>query len=239
MNIRLRFQLQQDTLPSREDHLGDLWKVAKLLEPFGFPIGDWYPPAATRKRSLANPAFDHHGPTSTALDMLRVQDEKNKTTDLEFRRTGVWNGKEKGRRCVFSTVLSSDAGNPTCLLDLEFEAVEALDDACNVQQFVLGLLDIWPAAFYIRVGPLMYYTTHKVFSDRPGVGWMLYLNEVITAAQVPEAAAVVPVMRGDKPNGSIIVSVGDKVFSVHEAEHVKTANAIEVRLADQDLLPRY
>jgi hypothetical protein len=239
MNIRLRFQLRQDTLPSREDHLGDLWKVDKLLEASGFPVDEWYPPAATRKRSLATPAFDYHGPTSAALEMLRIQDEKNKTSDFEFRRTGVWNGKEKGRRCVFSTVLSWDAGNPTCLLDLEFEEVEALDDARNVQQFVLGLLDIWPAAFYVRVGPLSYYTIHKVFSDRPGVGWMLYLNEAITAAQVPEAAAVVPVMSGDKPKGTIIVSVDDNVFSVHEAEHVKTANAIEVRLADQDLLPRY
>jgi hypothetical protein len=239
MQIFLKFHLQQATPPSREEHLGDLWKVAKLLEPFGFPIGDWYPPAATRKKALANPAFDYHGPTSAALEMLRVQDEKNKTSDFEFRRTGVWNGTEKGRRCVFSTVLSWDAGNPTCLLDLEFEEVEALGDAGNMQQLLRGLLNIWPAAFYISVGPLMYYTTHQVFPDRPGVGWMLYLNEAITAAQVPEAAAVVPVMCGDKPKGTIIVSVDDNVFSVHEAEHVKTANAIEVRLADQDLLPRY
>ena len=68
---------------------------------------------------------------------------------------------------------------------------------------------------------------------------MLYLDQAITAAQVPEAAAVVPVMSADKPMGSIIVSIDDKVFSVHDPEHVKIANAIEVRLADQDLLPRY
>jgi hypothetical protein len=239
MQIFLKFHLQQATLPSRQEHLGDLWKVGKLLESFGFPIEDWYPPAATRKKSLASPAFDHHGPTSAALEMLRVRDEKSKTTDFEFRRTGVWSGKEKGRRGAFSTVVSSDVGNPTCLLNLQLNEVEALEDASNMQRFMFGLLDIWPAAFYINVGPLMYYTTHQVFPDRPGVGWMLYLNEVITAAQVPEAAAVVPVMSGDKPKGTIIVSVDDNVFSVHEAEHVKTANAIEVRLADQDLLPRY
>ena len=239
MNIVLKFHLQQDALPFREEHLAELWRVAKLLEPFGFPIQDWYPPAATRKKSLANPAFDNHGPTSAALEMLRIRDEKDKTTDFEFRRTGVWNGKEKGRRCVFSTVLSADALLPNCLLDLQLNEVEALDDASNMQQFMLGLLAIWPAAFYISVGPLMYYTTHQVFSDRPGAGWMLYVNQSITAAQVPEAAAVVPVMNGDKPKGSIIVSVDDKVFSVHDPEHVKIANAIEVRLADQDLLPRY
>ena len=239
MYIVLKFHLQQDTLPSREEHLGDLWKVAKLLEPFGFPIEDWYPPAATRKKSLANPAFDHHGPTSAALEMLRIRDEKDKTTDFEFRRTGVWNGKEKGQRCMFSTVVSSDVGNPTCLLYLDLREVEALDHASSMQQFLLGLLDIWPAAFYIRVGPFMYYTTHKVFSDRLGAGWMLYVNRAITAAQVPEAAAVTPVMSGDKPKGSIIVSVDDEVFSVHDPGHVRIANAIEVRLADQDLLPGF
>lgn len=239
MNIRLKFQLRQDTLPSREDHLRDLWKVAKLLEPFGFPLEDWYPPAATRKESLANAAFDGHGPTPAALEIVRARDEKNKTTDFEFRRTGVWNGKQKGRRCVFSTVLSADTGNPTCLLDLEFDEVEALDGASDMQRFIFGLLDIWPAAFYVRVGPLMYYTTHQVFSDRPGAGWMLYINQAITAAQVPEAAAVVPVMSGDKQKGSIVVSVDDKVFSARDPQHVEIANAIEVRLADQDLLPRY
>jgi len=239
MHIVLKFYLQQDTLPSREEHVGELWKVAKLFEPFGFPIEDWYPPAPTRKKSLANPAFSRNGPTAPALEMLRIRDEKDKTTDFHFRRTGVWNGKEDGRGVVFSILLSSDVDNRTCLLDLQIDEVVELGDAGNMQQFMLGLLDIWPAAFYIRVGPLMYYTTHQVFSDRPGVGWMLYLNEAITAAQVPEAAAVIPVMSGDKTKGSIIVSVDDKVFSVHEAVHVKTANAIEVRLADQDLLPRY
>ena len=239
MYIALKFQLEQDTLPSREEHLEYLWKVAKLLEPFGFPIEDWYPPARTRKKSLANPAFDDHGPTSAALEMLRARDEKDKTTDFHFRRTGVWDGKEKGRGAVFSILLSSDADNPRCLLDFHINEVEELDDASNMQRFMLALLDIWPAAFYIQVGPLKYYTVHQVFPDRPGAGWMLYLNQGITAAEVPEAAAIVPVSKGNEQRGTIIVSVDDNVFSVNDPAHVKTAKAIEVRLADQDLLPRY
>jgi hypothetical protein len=140
---------------------------------------------------------------------------------------------------VFSILLSSDVDNPRCLLSLRIDEVEELDDASNMQRFVLALLDIWPAAYYVRVGPLKYYTVHQVFPDRPGAGWMLYLNQGITAAEVPEAAAIVPVSKGNQQRGTIIVSIGDNVFSVNDPAHVKTAKAIEVRLADQDLLPRY
>ncbi|WP_245982992.1 Imm52 family immunity protein [Trinickia fusca] len=209
--------------------------MAKLLESIGFPIDNWYPPARTPKKSLENPAFNHTGPTPVALEMLRARDEKDGTTN--YRVTGVWSGKTKGRRGAFSTSLSSDVCNPTCVFDLQFEDVEALSDASNMQRFMLGLLDIWPAASEIEVGPFIYYTTHKVFPKRLGAGWMLYLPQAITTEELPEAAELMPVMEGDKQKGTIIVSVADAVFSVDNPEHVKIANAIEVRLADQGLLP--
>lgn len=73
---------------------------------------------------------------------------------------------------------------------------------------------------------------------------MLYLPHVLTIRQLPEARALVPVMgqdeKGkDKQIGTIIVSVIDEPFSDENPEHVKIANAIEIRLVDQDLLPRY
>lgn len=88
------------------------------------------------------------------------------------------------------------------------------------------------------------YFDKKVFKDRPGVGWMLYLPRVLTAREVPEAPALLPVMDKDekgkeKQIGTIIVSVTDAPFSDENPEHVKIANAIEIRLVDQDLLPRY
>lgn len=46
-------------------------------------------------------------------------------------------------------------------------------------------------------------------------------------------------MNGGKQTGSIIVSVTDSPFSDENPEQVKIANAIEVGLVDQDLLPRY
>jgi hypothetical protein len=73
---------------------------------------------------------------------------------------------------------------------------------------------------------------------------MLYLPRVLTAQQVPEARALVPVMgknaKGkDEQQGTIIVSVTDEPFSDENPDHVRIANAIEIRLVDQDLLPRY
>ncbi|WP_454688518.1 hypothetical protein [Achromobacter aloeverae] len=70
--------------------------------------------------------------------------------------------------------------------------------------------------------------------------WMLYLSRVITAEQVPEAQALIPVpVGGKKQTGTIIVSVADEVFSSDNPRHVELTPQIEVRLADQDLLPRY
>ncbi len=238
MYITLAFQLRNGTLPSLDEHLGELWKVAKLLELFGFPIDEWCAPAATQKKSLETPAFDHIGPTSVGREGFRLEDEKDPTAEFGFRRTAAWCGKTKGREGVFSILLSCNVDYPPCLLNLQLDDVEALNDASKMQRLVCGLLEIWPAASDVRVGPLMYYTTHKVFPKRPGAGWMLYLAETITASQLPEAAELVPVVDGDRQRGTIIVSVADEVFSVDKQEHVTIANAIEVRLADQDLLPR-
>ncbi|MEX3955973.1 Imm52 family immunity protein [Trinickia sp. EG282A] len=236
MQVTLIFRLQQAALPSQVEHLRYLWKIAKLLEPFGFPMQEWYPPAATPKKSLETPAFDRDGPTPAAVEMLRAEDKKYRTTD--YRITSVWNGKQKAGGSAFYVSFSTDSDFPICVFKLQFQNPETLDNAKKVQQLMLGLLDVWPAASEIEVGPLMYYTTRKVFRNKPGAGWMLYLAKIVTTEQLPEAAGLLPVMEGDKQRGTIIVSIANEVFSVDNPEHVKIANAIEVRLADQDLLCR-
>jgi hypothetical protein len=236
MVIFLAFQHQEATLPSRQEHLGTLWRIAKLFQPYGLPVENWYPPAATRKKSLAHAAFDHNGPTAAALELLRLRDDRAKTNT--YRRTGVWSGKEKGRGGSFSVSFSCDPCNRTSLLYLQFDEVDALDDWRAMQNFMLGLLAIWPAASSIQVGPLIYYTTHQVFPERPGAGWMLYLPAAVTREELPEAAELLPVIDGGTQKGTIIVSVVDGPFSIGNPEHIKIANGIEVRLADQDLLPR-
>jgi hypothetical protein len=69
---------------------------------------------------------------------------------------------------------------------------------------------------------------------------MIYLPKVLTTQQVPEARMLVPVKgTGKQQLGTIIVSVTDEPFSIDNPAHLKIANDIEVRLVDQDLLPRY
>ncbi|MEX3895456.1 immunity 52 family protein [Paraburkholderia sp. BR10954] len=112
-----------------------------------------------------------------------------------------------------------------------------LGDYNSVAEVLSKIVEIY-GSFYITFGPYFYFQ-EKVFEDRPGVSWMLYLPHTLTAAQVPEARALIPVMREDKQQGTIIVSVTDDVFDVNNRDHVKAANDIEIRLADQDLLPRF
>lgn len=68
----------------------------------------------------------------------------------------------------------------------------------------------------------------------------MYLPTVITQQQVPEAREIVPVLEaGRAQTGTIIVSTTDAPFSTQNPEHIETANRIEVRLVDQDLLPAF
>lgn len=237
MQILLTFRLQQSELPSPEEHLRYLWKVAKLFEPLGFSIENWYSSAAgTPKKSLANPAFDCNGPTPAVVNLLAAKDVRDAITN--YRITTIWSGKFKGRRSYFSVSLSSNVDFPICLLRLQFHELDEVNDTKNMQRFVFGLLDIWPGASVIEVGPGQYFLTFKVFPNRPGAGWMIYLPHAITASDLPEAAEIVPVTQDGSQKGTLIISVANEPFSIDDPEHVKTANAIEVRLADQDLLCR-
>ncbi|MFM0732877.1 Imm52 family immunity protein [Paraburkholderia sediminicola] len=46
-------------------------------------------------------------------------------------------------------------------------------------------------------------------------------------------------MEGGHWKGTIVVSVDDGAFRIDNVEHVASANAIERRLVDLDLLPRF
>ncbi|CAM2331532.1 Imm52 domain-containing protein [Ralstonia mannitolilytica] len=237
MQISLTFSLRNAQLPTESEQLRDLWRVAKLLVPLGFPIDHWYPPADTPEHSLLNPAFDKDGPTPAAIAILAAEKQDEETPWL--RMTGVWNGTEGDGGVALDSSLSTHEHGGNSTFSLQSKRVAALADKERVLPFVRGLLEIWPART-LEVGPYKYFSMQQVFPDRPGVGWMLYLPKILTAQQVPEAGALVPVLgEKNKQTGTIIVSVTDEPFSADNPEHVKIANKIEVRLVDQDLLPRY
>lgn len=83
------------------------------------------------------------------------------------------------------------------------------------------------------------YSEKQAFQDRPGVGWMIYLPVDLTTQQIPEAQEIVPVLSADRKRrlGTILVSIGDEVFSADNEEHLAVAHNIEARLISMDLLP--
>ena len=236
MNITSTFRLDQQTLPTEDAQLRDLWRVGQLLIPLGYPLNAWHPPADTPENSLLNEAFNDAGPTSAAVSILRA--EKQEKELAGWREASVWNGIEGAGGVLFKSALTVTPKPFRCSFELSSKRVDAFSRKELVLPLVLGVLDIWPA-MTLEVHPYKYSTQQQVFPDRPGVGWMLYLPKVLTVQQVPEAGALIPVMDGKKQRGTVVVSVADEPFSSDNPEHVKIANQIEVRLVDQDLLPRY
>ena len=68
---------------------------------------------------------------------------------------------------------------------------------------------------------------------------MLFLPRALTAQDVPEAGALLPVVDGRDTLGTIVVSVTDAVFDDNDPEHLRIAREIETRLVAQDLLPTW
>jgi hypothetical protein len=224
-DLELRLVIRQDPTrtPSARQRCEELWGFAKLLENIGLNMSQWLVSGDSTV-----PAFDSTGPTSALIKSADDDPE----SPIQF--ADVWNGLEgKGAAGLMLKYRKSRRSG------FDFRAIDinGLKSYQRVADLVEGALVIWQSPL-VEVGPYAYSAT-KVFPDRPGVGWMLYLPHTLAPAQVPEARALIPVMREDKQQGTIIVSVTDEVFDVNNREHVKVANDIEIRLADQDLLPRY
>ncbi len=200
---------------------------------------EWLIAMGDRESSYLYSVFDADGPTAAALAVLKDEGKGNDAV----KSFVLWNGQEdqgKGASitCRFgrqdgvasSFKLSIRSPREHMRLGGWSQVAEALGSAAKIFAPIYGTVET------------TYYDA--VFKDRPGVGWMLYLPSVLTIQQVPEARALVPVMgkdeKGkDKQLGTIVVSVTDEPFSDENPEHVKIANAIEIRLVDHDLIPRF
>lgn len=220
---------------------------AQLRELYAFScaVGDYSPllkhwflsSDKSKQDALLYEAFDGKGPTDVALAVLH---EKSKGVS-DVRSISLWNGAESDAETATLSSRVNTLGRPDTV---EF----ALRVAPDIDQWAVPVgwmkraIAIWHPNT-CSFSPC-WYSDHKVFEDRPGMGWMLYLPRALNARQVPEARALVPVDGLDENGkntqiGTIIVSVTDEPFSDENPEHVNIANAIEIRLADQDLLPRY
>lgn len=213
--------------------LGELHVFSSALTAVSPKLNGWLLKGKSKSEAFRYDVFDASGPTPAASAVLH---EKLKN-EIEPRIVSMWNGHDDdgdGASLKFFGRLQPAVS----LLTLSTESNSFTDDWRVVVKLVTSAVLNWHSlSVSIETSG---YSDKRVFKDRPGIGWMLYLPRVLTIGQVPEAAALVPVAGANKKQiGTIIVSVTDAPFCDENPQHVKIANDIEIRLVDQDLLPRF
>jgi hypothetical protein len=236
-DLSIRFRFPGPDASSVEAHLRKLQPFLKSLELYDPSLKDteWLISTGERESSYLYEVFNTAGPTTKALAVFREDLRKNDA----IKSLSMWNGQEDRRKAASIGYFFDRQDGAADWLRLSLRSAPGI-----------SRLGAWePTVAAIRAACLIYDPCcvtlappnyDPVFKDRLGVGWMLYLPQVLTQSQVPEAGALVAAMSdGGKQRGTIIVSVTDEPFSEHNHDHVKIAHAIEIRLVDQDLLPRH
>ncbi len=234
----------RDDPPARQGdfsfHLDRFWSFLQSLRPEDKGLSQWWLKGWTEQEARLFPVFEQDGtPTATALAVLT---NEYLGSEQEPKEIDMWNGRLDGLAPASVSLDMDDddyAGNAVDLTIGGFEASPPWLASVEAHlQMVSGLARTYKP-YYVMAGSRAYFSK-AVFEDKPGVNWMLYLPQEITARQVPEAEALVAVddARGRRL-GTIVVSVADEVFSADNPRHVEAANHIEIRLVDQDLLPSY
>jgi hypothetical protein len=216
--------------------LHDLHSTREALKDCSPLLDNWYLKGKARDEAYLYHAFETSGPTPAATAVL-TESLKNV---IDPRIISIWNGHEGTEGASLQYV--SRIAPETSMVVLRAKPAafsETTEQAVKLVQKIVGVFSSNMASLASTD-----YADQKVFKDRLGVGWMLYLPLVFTTQQIPEARALIPVFSKNeigKNNqaGTIVVSVTDELFSTSNPEHVSIANAIEIRLADQDLLPRF
>ncbi|SPC11395.1 immunity 52 family protein [Cupriavidus taiwanensis] len=232
--LELSFRRKEDGLIDVRRQLAELYEFSRIVGRYSKLLDEWYLSYGdSKEEALRYHAFDETGPTTAALAVL---EECNRgVTDI--RSIALWNGAEKTAQQASITSLVNVLGRPdriTLYLRLE----PSFADWKVPLLWLEAAVSIW-RPLIASFGPF-WYSEHKVFRDRPGVSWLFYLPRILSEQQVPEAGLLHPVLDQDRKQiGTVVVSIIDEPFSEHNPEHVRVANAIEIRLADQDLLPRY
>lgn len=216
--------------------LTELHSIRQELKACSPMLDEWLLKGNTKDEAYRYEVFDTAGPTTAAIAVLT----ESLKAAVDPKIVSMWNGREGPEGASLQYV--GRIAPETSMIVLRAKPAAFSTTVEPVLTTILKTAGLFAPAV-VSVETTSYFDK-KVFKDRPGVGWMLYLPRVLTIQQVPEARALVPVMgkdeKGkDKQIGTIIVSVTDEPFSDENPEHVKIANAIEIRLVDQDLLPRF
>ncbi|AMR79844.1 Imm52 family immunity protein [Cupriavidus nantongensis] len=215
--------------PSLQDQLIQLRRFIHVIQAWGPLFSKWYLGGDSKEEALRYEAFGEGEFKAAALAVLRATN-RGKETACDI---GLWNGQDGSQAAGLKYLMG---GLRPWTVNLRPRVDPAITTS-QVVSVVEQAASIWSPTLITAHPPA--YMAKKVFRDRPGVGNMLYLPRAVTEREVPEAGALVPVIRERCHIGTIIISVVDQMFSDLLPEHVRLANSIEVRLVDQDLLPRY
>lgn len=223
--------------------LHDAGHALEALRPYALWLGEraptlrrWWLGGDTLEEALRYEAFAAGVNGHTAAKAVLAAEFKGNRDPVVF----LWNGEEDDKKAA-SLVLSARTGRYTS--DIKFSpsgpiAASILGDYRQTAEFVAMLARDTSAEMcfvYNQAG----YGKRMTFQDRDGVGWMLYLPRVFTPSDVPEARALIPVMKDKEQMGTIIVSITDGVFDYRNPEHLEIARSIEVRLVSNDWLPTW
>jgi Immunity protein 52 len=237
LEITTYFHLSDDESLAFRHHLERLYPFFKKLCETDEVAKDFLLSRATEQESYLYPIYEADGTLTKAAEAaLETEHKGDPYKGLAFLNSGE-SDKDKWISVMYT-----------------FHARSRVPSSFNVryngshrfknEKALAPLLDLIVEALHPLAIELKsaFEVDYKTFADRPGVDWMLYLPQTLTSKQVPEAAALLPVMHAkDKKQqrGTIIVSVADAPFDAHNKMHVRAANTIEMRLVDQDLLPKY
>ncbi|AYR24430.1 Imm52 family immunity protein [Herbaspirillum rubrisubalbicans] len=183
--------------------------------------------------SFRYPVFDEKKVSDALIAYFRERYRGEPASSC--RHVTLWNGvMEEGEGASIAYQFNHEDGAPE-ILSLSVPDMSAWNAAGVVQIIEVAVRLYAPRVLFVQPA-----TYQSVFRDKPSVAWMLYLPLQLSSMQVPEAARLEPVHDANgRLIGTIIISVADAIFDIDNPDHVRIAHDIEVRLTDQNLLPRY
>lgn len=238
-DLECNFHVQADS------PLRDAGNALEALRPYAAWLGEhsprlrrWWLGGESLGEAQQYEAFAEGSNGHVAAKAVLAAEYKKSRAPVVF----LWNGNDDSKTGA-SLVLSVTEKLYPSKISLELDGSVAnpwreFSDYRTVAELV-GMLARDTSAECCYVYRQSAYGRRRTFKDRPGVGWMLYLPRVFTQAELPEARALVPVMKDQKQLGTIIVSVTDAVFDVKNEEHLRAARDIETRLVSNDWLPTW
>ncbi|HID9122365.1 Imm52 family immunity protein [Klebsiella michiganensis] len=224
--------------------------VTKQLDGLLGSKRSWYEQGYSRKQALQYKIFTENGLSEYVLGRW----EKAYKKDYPNWTAGIWDGgsdeDSAGVDCYQSYSSTHRRKNPLSLV-VSF-SVELNQTSLNAEKMIgllTFLLHSTDGCTYSCVESGGYGFSEitpkengydevykKVFPDRISCGWMLFIPAIILPNLIPDAARVVPVLKGDKQIGTIVVST-EEIFDGNNKEHIGKANDIEIKLLDLGLLP--